>query len=234
MGRLHHLQETFVHNLQCNSSFAHVEFVLLNYSSPDSLDRWAQEHILAHVLSGRVVYAKVDGFSNFHPAHAKNICQRLARGAVVCNLDADNFTGDGFAEYLWDYFASAPGNRILHARGNGGTFGRIAMLKSSFIALGGYDERFQQGWGYEDNDLILRAMDSGYRVEPISSGFCEAITHSDSERVQYCFEKDAKKSRRHHRQLSSDSLAQGHFVANKGKLWGTAKLRINFNSSLNI
>ena len=156
MGRLHHLRQTLPKNLAWTTHLPEVEFVLLNYSSPDALEDWAKVELAEAIQRGQVVYYRADGFTHFRMAHAKNIAHRLAAGEIVCNLDADNFLGTGFAEFLLETFGS--GERIF-ARSpvSKGTHGRIAFRKADWMALGGYDERVSHGWGFEDQDRIQRA-----------------------------------------------------------------------------
>src|SRR5258706_4595904 len=161
MGRIKHLKDALPANLIQNQLHAAIEFVVLDYSSPDGLRDWTKETLQEHLCTGRVVYYSVTGFQYFHHAHAKNIAHRLARGEIVCNLDADNFTGFGFAQYLIDAFSSDKPVLLRSPRGIKGTFGRIALRKIDFEAIGGYDERMDCGWGFEDTDLVKRAVMAG-------------------------------------------------------------------------
>jgi hypothetical protein len=184
-----------------------------------------------------VVYYSVTGHRHFHHAHAKNIAHRLARGEIVCNLDADNFTGFGFAQYLIDAFSSGKSIMVRSPGGLNGTFGRIAMRKMDFEAIGGYDERMDYGWGYEDTDLIKRAIMAGMEEHyiPPTNGFLTAIEHDDLERTQYNRIKIFRHfSRQCHKSLSLETLSRGGFVANAGKLWGKARAIRNFADIVEI
>jgi glycosyl transferase family 7 (putative galactosyltransferase) len=235
-GRLDHLKLTLPLNLKNNEQTPSVEFVLLNYSSPDGLQKWVKKVLKDHLRSGRVVFYSVEGFHHFHHAHAKNIAHRLARGKIVCNLDADNFTGVGFAEYLILAFGTRKHIILRAPRGLPGAFGRIALRKSDFEAIGGYDERMEFGWGYEDDDLIRRATRSGFKehLVPMERGFLKVIQHDDRVRTRFNRIKHRGNSRRRHELISWESLKHQELIANRSKPWGAATATRNFSETIVI
>lgn len=234
-GRLYQLRETLPANIAANEGFPGTEFVLLNYSSPDALDEWVKAEMGLELESGRLVYFKASGYKKFFPSHAKNVAHRLARGEILCNLDADSFCGAGFARYLDEVFKTSEGV-FVRAKGIKGLLGRIALRKSDFEKLGGYDERMRFGWGYDDTDLALRAQAMGLRqVEiPCDSGFVGQLFHSDAERMQFMGSKNILRSQKKHRDLSRQCLARGWLTANVNQRWGSAKLEKNFFVTLEI
>ena len=44
-GRLHHLKETFLSNLNNNIDYGDIEFVLLNWNSRDGMNDWVQQNL---------------------------------------------------------------------------------------------------------------------------------------------------------------------------------------------
>jgi hypothetical protein len=44
-GRLHHIKETFLSNLNNNIDYGEVEFVLLNWNSRDGMNDWVQQNL---------------------------------------------------------------------------------------------------------------------------------------------------------------------------------------------
>tara|TARA_B100000508_G_scaffold133587_1_gene123583 strand:- start:870 stop:1790 length:921 start_codon:yes stop_codon:yes gene_type:complete len=207
MGRLEHLKQTLPRNLlgNPNTDDVGVEFVVLNYGDKDGMHEWmtTDTQVLSEIEAGRLIYARTDQ-PVFRMAHAKNMAHRLATGDVVCNVDADNFTGEGFAEALADLFAKKP-NVILNPsyrvsfsseqEGGGGLFGRMALTRSNFERLGGYDESYS-GWGSEDTNLSRRARMLGiHYVRFENNDFLGIIHHGDDERVQNMFTDDASRQR---------------------------------------
>jgi Sulfotransferase domain len=139
----------------------------------------------------------------FHMAHAKNIAHRcgLLEGAdVLVNLDADNFTSDGFAAWVKQKFVEAEqdseaiflGARKNH-RGAGhraairtprGTYGRIACSAEAFRHAGGYDECFES-WSPDDKDFGMRLGNLGYNWHMIRPCFLGAIQHGAGMKSDY-------------------------------------------------
>src|ERR1700722_18192459 len=185
-GRLYQLKETLLENIAANAECAGVEYVLLDYSSPDGLGAWAKIALEPYIQAGVVVYYRLNGASHYISTHAKNVAHRLARGLVVCNLDADNFTGPNFARYIYEALTVSPRTYIC-ARGVRGASGRLAFLKSDFESLGGYDEDIRNGWGFDDDDLKLRAKAIGLKEIAVdrNSSYLRVIQHDDRERLRY-------------------------------------------------
>lgn len=230
MGRKHHLEKTLPENLNCIQQFEAVEINLIDYSSPDGLEEWIHNNFSKSLQTGHLVYAKVMGCNYFQVAHAKNIAHRLASGKIVCNLDADNFVEPKFVSTLLSTFTAR--NRIFSWFGrHGGGFGRIAMRKYDFAALGGYDERMTFGWGFEDNDLVLRAIALGLKAVILDSNFATSIEHPNEERVRFCHIRDCNQSREIHKMMSETSRRSGQLVANLNQEWGWApRLKVVCNN----
>ena len=167
MGRRHHLVETLPKNLADNARYPNLEFVILDYNSNDGLEEWVKKHLGDEIGSGRVTYYRTTEPSFFDRSHARNVAFRLAGGEIVCNVDADNFTGLGFASYVNERFGAhdniylQPDLVGAHRRLRG-AFGRLCVRKRDFLNIEGYDEGLDdEGW--EDLDVCLRLQKSGLR-----------------------------------------------------------------------
>ena len=113
MGRAHHLKHTLPRNLADSVDWARpdaVEFVVLDYSSPDDLAEWitTDPRLTPYLDAGILKFARSTGQTHFRHSHAKNMAHALATGDFVCNVDADNFVGFGFTEYLRAVFTRRP------------------------------------------------------------------------------------------------------------------------------
>lgn len=120
-GRADHVKRTLPQNLRDNRDYPNVVFVLLDYGSPDDLRDYIRQEHGADLRSGRLVLYSYAQPEVFRMAHAKNMAHRLGlvEGAnVLVNLDADNFTGEGFAAYLAEGYARDPKSywwaRMIH------------------------------------------------------------------------------------------------------------------------
>jgi len=183
-NRLHHLKETLPKNITDNSDCDALQFVVLDYNSTDGLEQWMQENMRGHISSGKLIYYRTNEPQYFKRSHSRNMAFTLADGKFICNLDADNFAGKGFASFLITSFEHDE-NIFLSARGNTkqpDLLGRICCRKSDFFSIGGYDEAME-GYGFEDFDLINRLNLFGLKKVVIDEMYLDAIAHSDKERI---------------------------------------------------
>ena len=187
-GRAQHIEQTLPLNMRDNADYPDCKFLILNYNSPDNLlDYLVTEHKSA-LKSGRLVVYSTAVSGPFHMGNAKNMAHRCAmlEGAdVLVTLDADNFTGPGFAQFIADNFRgngtfmcpdfetikNDPANRPAR-----GFAGRLAISPQDFIKAGGYDERFDT-WRGEDMDLIARLRRMGYNQQFFDNCHLDAVRH---------------------------------------------------------
>jgi hypothetical protein len=193
MNRLHHLQQTLPVNILDNEDYASLEFVVLDYNSTDGLEAYAKANWQSYMNSGRLVIYTTKEPTYFHRSHSRNLAFKLAAGEVICNIDADNFTGKQFAAYVNNSFQQ--NSRIclntIGLRNDESimdVLGRVCFTKDAFLGIGGYDQAIDS-YGFEDYDLINRLELSGIqRVLIRDDHFLHAITHSNKERIkdEYC------------------------------------------------
>ena len=189
--RLFHLRETLPRNLAWHQDDPNVEFVIVNYNSGDGLQDWIRSGYGPALESSRLVHYFNPVPAEFRASHAKNQAFRLARGAILCNLDADNFTGPGFAGYVrqqlhgLDFLSGGviEHNRIV-ATDVRGVEGRNVLPRELFWALGGFDEHFDS-WGYEDSNLSERMMELGLKGRTIEEQYLSCIDHGDELRTRF-------------------------------------------------
>ena len=190
MNRLHHIMKTLPANMAFNRSYRKLEFVILDYNSGDRLEDWINESFADEILEGKLVFARTAGPDHFDWSRSKNMAFHLATGEIVCNVDADNFTGPGFATFINNHF-QANSNSFLsvnfldNLNNFSDTFGRIACLKEDFEATGGFDERMV-GYGYEDIDFCQRLVFLGRKQHFITNKkYLETIRHGYGESFNY-------------------------------------------------
>lgn len=183
MNRLSHIKQTLEKNIEDNFLPDDVEFVLLDYNSSDGLEEWVRT-LQKYIDLGILHYYRIETPECYHRSHSRNVAFRLASGEIVCNLDADNFLGKGFAEYIIKRFAdAADGIFITTLLDTRDIYGRFCALSNHFMNIRGYNELLVC-YGAEDNDIYKRLIDSGLRQEVFADpAFCSAVTHSCLERV---------------------------------------------------
>jgi hypothetical protein len=192
-GRVQHVQETLPKNLDDNPAGELSKFVLLDYNSGDGLREYLTECHSHHLLSGKLVVYSFPEPQVFHMTHAKNMVHRLGirEGAdILCNLDADNFTGPFFDSFISEKFKDR-GDVFLWAKmfthPNGkrprGISGRIVVSAKAFFKLGGYDEKFTT-WDHDDKDFNLRLRRAGYEGLEIDQQYLDVVLHTNKMRFK--------------------------------------------------
>ena len=257
-GRLHHLKQTLPANLAAEKDNPNVEFVVLDYDSPDGLGEWIKENFQAEIASGRLRYARLDNEPHFKMAHAKNMAHRLATGDVLCSVDADNFIVPNFSRWLSDLFAKNSNSivgcgvitmtddlchkakRLCGAKPKQleGMGGRIAISRDAFERLHGYDEHYS-AWGGDDLDFMTRAIKAGFERVNLEDPYMGSVIHHDnSRRVEHLSEDDRSLSLK---RLSRGRLANSltHYqrilspvsvIANPNGHVGNGTVHVNFSA----
>lgn len=189
MNRTYHLKETLIKNIEDNLEYEDLEHVVLNYNSKDDLEEWIVENLLHYVASGRLKYYKTLEPSSFNMTHSKNMVCKLAMGDIVCLIDADNFSGQGYAKYVNEHFQRMPVSflttiGIRKVKNPIDVLGRVCFMKKDFIRVGGFDE-FMKGYGFDDYDFVNRLGLAGLSRKLIASQrYLSAISHSKEERSE--------------------------------------------------
>jgi glycosyltransferase involved in cell wall biosynthesis len=87
--------------------------------------------------------------------------------------------------------------------------GLICAKKTTLITLGGYKEIFK-GWGWEDQDLLIRAHLFGFEVG--ATGKVMHLSHSDKVRNQHCGNTQPIHTRNRNITVCLESLVEGSLV----------------------
>ena len=175
-------------NIEENISYPNLEFVVLNYNSRDDMDSWIKSNMKEHIASGLLKYYRTDEPEFFSLAHSKNMVTRLATGDIICNVDADNYAGPGYAKWVETIFEShGPGTLITTIRKDAIPYrdqgGKLCFTKDLFMSVNGYDESLV-GYGMDDVDLCNRMENAGARRVFIEDDlYLQFIAHSIEERL---------------------------------------------------
>ena len=157
MGRLNHLSQTYMQNIETALSVdRNSKFVLLNYNSQDGMHEWVQENLSNHIQEGTLKYLHTSTPQEFSQAHTKNITSKYADTDIVCLLDADHFLTKYYVQQNLLFFnRESDAHKISRPNEVEGRGGRIIFEKKDFLEIGGFDERMK-GWGHEDTDFYYR------------------------------------------------------------------------------
>ncbi len=233
-NRAHHLKDTLIKNIRDNLDYPLCSFIVLDYNSEDDLEAWLRQHCQEFITSGRLIYYKTFRPKSFHRSHSRNVVFRLAQAEILCNVDADNFIGRGFANYINQSYQNNKNcflvvdytSKELHYFK--GSMGRICVRKNDYLRIRGFDE-FMEGYGFEDMDLIKRLEKAGVKKKFIdNSDFLQTIPHDDVQRIS---DEDLYKSFKHVL-IKYDTFYRSDllFLGNEGTCqWGT--IVDNYNES---
>jgi hypothetical protein len=189
-NRTQHLEQTLPQNLADNDNYPDVKFVILDYNTSDNLHEYLQTAHGELLKSGKLVVYSHTETGPFQMAHAKNMAHRvgLLEGAdILVNLDADNLTGKGFAQFIAKAFSS--GERLfLWANMIKGVLprgisGRIAVSRDAFLLSGGYDEKYAT-WGPDDKHFNGRLRRLGFEGVEIPPQYLQGVKHNDKLRFR--------------------------------------------------
>ncbi len=186
-GRTQHLSRTLPQNLADNPE---AHFVVVDYNDQTDLAAYLKASHTRDIESGRLSVYQYREPGPFRMAHAKNLAHRLGAlegGDILVNIDADNFTGPGFAKYVIEQF-KAKGNIFLWSRMVKGEMprgisGRIAVTRTDFFLVGGYDEKYETH-SPDDKDFNARLRRHGLEAQEIDPRYLLAINHNDKMRYR--------------------------------------------------
>ena len=188
MNRMTYLMQTLPVNLAENAENPNVEFLVLDYNSRDDMETWIKDHLSGYIGLGLLKYYKTYEPEFFHLAHSKNLIMKLATGDIIGMVDADNYTGPGYVEWVQERFAANGDHTVtttlrkdsIPYRDQGG---KICLRKEFFHAVKGFDEALI-GYGMDDVDLVNRLDVAGCkRVFIEEEKHLQFISHSDEERM---------------------------------------------------
>lgn len=186
MNRLEHLKKTLPKNIEDTMAYGNFEFVVLDYNSKDGLEEWIMAEMSQYMAAGQLIYIKTRVPEYFLRSHSKNVAAKSATGDIICNVDADNYIGEGFADYINQVFMEHKDIYLTVPRNMGkkDCYGRICTLRDDFMAITGYDEGMTD-YGFEDFDLLNRLELFGRKARYFSNGqFLQVLNHDDVTRIE--------------------------------------------------
>ena len=116
-----------------------------DYNSQDGLEEWIAQSMMKYIEMGILVYYRTTEPAYYRRSHSRNMVFRLAEGEVVCNLDADNYLGRGFAEFMLKEFNNK--ERLFYTSNlcYRDVFGRVCLERKEFLK---YNFRWKKSVGF--------------------------------------------------------------------------------------
>lgn len=232
--RLDNLKQTLPQNIQSNSDYSNVEFVVLDYNSTkDDVGGWIKSEMMEYIESGKLVYYRTtEDIKYFDMSHSRNVAFLAASGEIVNNVDADNFTPSskecGFATYI-NKLANEQPEKAIFAKSRQLLRGRQGYFKKEFIELlGGYDETNLKYYGNDDANLQNRAWELKFKMMSFRGAFCGIVPNHIKHQEEGSYPMPWWQSEGENRLISYATIIIKQFRANKGRVWGKAKLIKNF------
>jgi len=233
------IMQTLPQNLQDNWSDRHdVEFVLVDFNpsidDDHSLEQFVLQNFEDELRCDYLRYFQSDALPSWHASIAKNTAHSVARGRIVVNLDGDNYVGPGGARFVLQHFFDNDANSlcdmrtaqplavVLQQRAGTGTFGRIALRRHDFVALGGYNEQLAP-MSAQDLDLMLRS--AAYLRTHVTHAnraqYSFAIANDKKRSIRFCNDQSFgdmtwTQMKRHNEDLMRESRRQNGLLANVG------------------
>jgi hypothetical protein len=164
--------------------------------------------------------------------HSRNVAFKVATGDIVNSVDADHFVKPGFAAYI-NLLANQGVGKPVFLKSKQKNRGRLGFFKKHFMWLGGYDEEIE-GYGFDDVDLLHRALLSGFTCLFFGGQF---FSHTEDHRrhpTENYPHRDWKYQQRKNTLISLLNMKYGKLQANKDKHWGKASLIKNFKECIEI
>lgn len=232
MNRTSDLRKTLVQNINDNSSYPNLEFIILNYNSSDDMHAFMTSNEIKYLIKMGIVKYFITRQPKFYSmAHSRNMAFLNATGQIVTNVDADNYAGKGFAHFLNKLADMCP-EKAFFAKGKRMMHGRVGMYKEEFIKIGGYNEDLK-GYGFDDHDLMIRAMNSGFKLMwwagVSKEDFTRRIQTPRSEVGKNMENRNWRQTEKENKIISMTSINSGKLVANINKKFGYASDLVRYN-----
>jgi hypothetical protein len=218
-GQTSELKQTLLQNVSDNADYPNIEFVVLNYNSGDDMHFFMQTSKIKNLLrNGRVKYYITKNALVENLCHARNVAMKCASGHIIVNVNPNVFVGNGFAQMI-NALSEVPCSKPLFLSGKVARHGLLGIKAKDFLEIGGYDEGLR-GSAFCDQDLVLRCMNSGFKLFPWMSFYDSPARPSVSSNRQAGSETPLFIG---NRSKSITNISAKKFVANAGQQWGHAQ-----------
>lgn len=233
MNRTSDLRQTLPATIKAAKASPPVEIVILDYDSKDDLVDYLK------TIDYPITYAKSPNHQFFSISHSRNCAALSSHGDYVVIQDADIALREDTIK-MWREMIEKENptwmceyGRFIDHKYIGGRL--LVCKKAEFVAMGGYDERFNL-CGPEDKDIAMRLHRRGGRfityprdvINEIHTRQEKKIQNLDKDKYRAMVDPDEPHKvqmtkylmQLAMRKIYLENNEKGALVANKGKQWG--------------
>jgi glycosyltransferase involved in cell wall biosynthesis len=183
MNRLHHLRLTLPKNIKDNIGYNNIEFIVIDYNSTDGLQDWILNEMQDYLEQGILKFYRTEEPVYFNRSHSRNMAFNKALGDIICNIDADNYTGPLFANYVSDVFSLNKDCFVTAEYCVRDSMGRLCVSAKDYHRIRGYNEALE-GYGYDDVDIYKRLELNLRHIYINNREFLVVINHAHRDRYK--------------------------------------------------
>lgn len=195
-----------------------VEIVILNYNSDDDLHEYIRDGSYGKLENGSVLtYYRYINRDYYHMAHARNLSVVVSQGEQIVISSTDIIPS---AKYFGTVRECLRRLKFawLYVEGYNGV---VILERKEFIAMGGYDERFEF-YGPEDRDLADRLRRRYGNGHGLPKGLLTVIKTLNIEKEKnYRLDITKQEMSKRMRPIYDENVRNNILVANAGKKWGS-------------
>lgn len=213
-GRTHYLKEVLPLSIEAANMSPPIEFVIVNYDSPDDLDEYIKTVPDMLKNGNYLTYVKVEDKPNFHMAHARNVAIKSSTGDYVIISG----TEIGFKPEFFPYIREKLNTGLTYL--NPARWGALIVCERNLaIEMGGFDERFEM-YGPEDKDFCARVYRRGipFNKYPVELSWC--LRQTMEERYRHYRLRSYKHISKIMHDIYDENNANNVLVVNEGIEWG--------------
>ena len=170
----------------------HAEVIVVDYDCPQGTYDWVQT-----AFSDKAKLIKFSDRPKFNASIARNAGAKVASCEVLIFIDADIIAHESSLRSMAAMcnpttYVTISQSAEAQGKNNKQTTGTVAIHRSNFDKVEGYDEVFDS-WGGEDSDIYNKLYEMGVKNTKIEADGFSSIEHSNTDRLKFHDEKNLKK-----------------------------------------
>ncbi|MEM9211505.1 MAG: glycosyltransferase, partial [Pseudomonadota bacterium] len=165
-NRLWQIEQTLAENIAALGSSD--EICIADFGSDDGFLEWIWAHHAKQIDEGKLRLFEARNEIFWSSPIAKNLAHRMGTQDFLVNLDADNFITPKDVQSFKDCSTAGQPFQQWSGQYPDGSYGRIGLPRTTFLALRGYDDALLP-MGGQDANLLNRLNQFGTPVKVIGA-----------------------------------------------------------------